>query len=158
MSQPAPLAPRLGALCLGGALLILTALVLRPALREAVAARELPYDLPFTAALFLWLAWCAWRGGRISLWLAKAFALVQAVLLSVVAVGIPITFLVGNHRFEPTVVNSLALLANVAAAAFSAWALFLSPEVRTFIATQQARYAPAALPARPRKRSRNRAC
>ncbi len=158
MSQPTPAPRRLGALCFGGALVILVALLLRPLLRETVATREIPYDLAFTAAIFLWLAWCAWRGGRRSLWLAKAFALVQAVLLSLIAVAIPITFVVGNHRFDPTLANSLALLVNVAAVAFAAWALFLSQEVRTFIAAQQARYAPAVLPTRPRKRSRNRAC
>lgn len=82
----------------------------------------------------------AFRGGQISMKLAKGCALLWIGMVALLAILVSVTVLRGTPLpAAPTLENTIPVLAMVAASAFCVWALFISKDVKSFVAFQRER-------------------
>jgi len=92
----------------------------------------------FGNGMLIWMLVLAYRGGRISMKLTKGFVVLMALLLVSVLVVIGIS-LAGGIRLPnaPTLVNTVPTLLKSLGVLYALWALFVSADVREFLAYQR---------------------
>lgn len=129
-----------GKLLLLAALCILAALLLQGwigSLRTDSA--DWPGTLVGNLVLLTILA-LAYRGGRVSLWLARAQALLFAAVHVILILFLFGTLSKNEHLPHPIQFsNTVPFLVTLCGTAFSVWALFLSSDVKDFVAYQRNR-------------------
>lgn len=88
--------------------------------------------------LLLLMLVLAFRGGQLSMKLAKGCALLWIGMVAFLAIFVSATLIRGTPLpSAPTLENTLPFLGMVAAAAFCVWALFISKDVKGFVAFQR---------------------
>lgn len=135
-----------GKLLLLAALCILAALLLHGWIGSLRAdSADWPGTLVGNLVLLTMLA-LAYRGGRVSMWLARA----QALLFTAVHVILILILSSELSKNEPLphpvqFANTAPFLVTLCGTAFSVWALFVSSDVKDFIAYQRNRRGAAQL-------------
>jgi len=80
----------------------------------------------------------AFRGGQLSMKLAKGCALLWVGMVAFLAIFVSATVIRGAPLpTAPTLENTIPALGMVAASAFCVWALFISKDVKSFVAFQR---------------------
>lgn len=129
---------RRGSVFLALALLVVGFLFIKSPLEEALKAGKVAMDSVIGTACVLFVLWRVFRGGRISLKLAKGVTILFAVLTVIVAAVAVGTLCMGKPLpVAPNVGNSLTFLSSAAAVGFATWALFFSADVKAFVAARQ---------------------
>lgn len=131
-------AQKRGRLFLISALGIIAAFIIQGFLRGVSQGEtNLPNGIAGNAMLLLILV-LAFRGGQISLKLAKGCALLFAAMIGILLLVVTVSIFRGIPLPRtPTLDNTLPFLITAAGAIFATWALFLSRDVKDFLRYQR---------------------
>lgn len=140
MNYPTPMDPshHRGRTFLIAALVLIAAFILN-GFTESVSKGESDFaDGIVGNGLLLLMLLLAFRGGQLSMKLAKGCALLWIGMVAFLAIFVSATLIRGTPLPEaPTLENTLPFLAMVAASGFCVWALFISKDVKGFVAFQR---------------------
>ncbi len=127
-----------GRIFLLGAMSILGFLILNGAAQNALKGERISPDSVFGNGLLLFMLVLAFRGGRVSLKLAKAFTLLITGMYGVLLVIIAVSLWRGTPFLEArTLANTITVIPSLSGVLFTTWALFFSREVKDFIGHQR---------------------